>query len=152
VDANRQTLGAAGILVQAALLAGFVLVALRHGPQPFGAVTFMMVATTALMTVLTDRREFLPGAVLAGLASDLLVWRLGFGASRGADALIAFAVPSLYFLAYFVTLALTSGLSWTIHLWLGASILAGVIGLALHELIRMGASGDRTAGAGESGS
>jgi Tol biopolymer transport system component len=82
VDFVREALGAAGILIQAALLAAFVLVALRRGPLPFGAVTLLVVATTALMTVISDRREFLPGAVLAGLASDVLVLRLGYGRTR----------------------------------------------------------------------
>ncbi len=142
-DTNRHALGVAGILVQAALLAGFVLVALRHGPLPFGAVTLLVVGPTALMTIVSDRREFLPGALLAGLAGDLLVRGFGFGASRGADALIAFAIPALYFLAYFATLGLTTGIGWTIHLWLGASILAGIIGLALNGLMRTAADDDR---------
>ncbi len=92
------------------------------------------------MTVISDRREFLPGAVLAGLAGDVLVLRMSDGQSRGRDALIAFAVPALYYVAYFGTLAVTTGIGWTIHLWLGAIVLAGAIGLALNELIRVGAA------------
>jgi Tol biopolymer transport system component len=140
VDFVRQALGAASILIQAALLAGFVLLALRHGPLPFGAVTLLVAAPTALMTVVSDRREFLPGAILAGVASDLLIRRLGYGVSRRADALVAFAIPALYYVAYFGTIGLTTGMGWTVHLWLGASILAGAIGLALNELMGAGAS------------
>jgi Tol biopolymer transport system component len=146
VDFVREALGAAGILIQAALLAGFLLVALRHGPLPFGAITLLVVAPTALMTVVSDRREFLPGAVLAGLAGDLLIRHLGYGRSRGTDALIAFAVPALYYVAYFGTLAMTTGIGWTVHLWLGASILAGIIGLALNELMHAGAVAERSSG------
>jgi Tol biopolymer transport system component len=142
VDTVRQSLGAASILVQAALLAGFVLVALRHGPLPFGAVTFLVVAPTLLMTFVSDHWEFLPGAILAGLVGDLFVRRVGYGSSQRADALIAFAIPSLFYVAYFATLAVTTGIGWTIHLWLGAILLAGVIGLALNALMRAGAIGE----------
>jgi hypothetical protein len=96
------------------------------------------------MTFVSDQREFLPGAILAGLAGDLLVWRVGYGRSRQADALIAFAIPSLFYVAYFATLAVTTGVGWTIHLWLGATLVAGVIGLALNELVRAGAVGERS--------
>jgi TolB protein len=142
VDTVRQSLGAAGILVQAALLAGFVLVALRHGPLPFGAVTFLVVAPTLLMTFVSDHREFLPGAIVAGLAGELLVRRVGYSRSRWADALVAFAIPSFFYVAYFATLAVTTGIGWTVHLWLGAILVAGAIGLALNALMPAGAVGE----------
>lgn len=67
--------------------------------------------------------------------ADLLVWWLGYGRSRWRDAAIAFAVPALFFGAYFATLAATAGVGWSIHLWLGAIVLAGVIGLLLDTLV-----------------
>ncbi len=137
VDDVRQGFGAAGILVQAALLAGFVLVALRRGPLPFGALTLLLFAPTALMTVVSDEYRFLPGAFLAGLFADLLVRRLPYGSGRRTDALIAFAIPAGFYVAYFVTVQLTSGIGWTIHLWLGAIVIAGIIGVALEELMRL---------------
>jgi hypothetical protein len=70
-----------------------------------------------------------------------MILRLGYGRSRVGDAVIAFAVPALTYLAYFATLAATTGIGWTIHLWLGATLLAGIIGLALNELMRTGAAG-----------
>jgi Tol biopolymer transport system component len=145
VDFVRQGFGAAGILVQAVLLAGFVLVALRHGPVPFGALTLLLFVPTALMTVVSDQYRFLPGALLAGVFADLLVWRLRFGSSRRSDAVIAFAIPGAFYAAYFATLQLTSGIGWTIHLWLGAILLAGVIGLVLDEAMR--APGPRSSSA-----
>jgi hypothetical protein len=39
-------------------------------------------------------------------------------------------------------LAVTTGIGWTVHLWLGATVLVGVIGLALNELVRMGAGAE----------
>ncbi len=133
-----EALGAASILIQAALLAGFALVALRRGPVPFGGLTLLIVAPTALMALVSDEYRFLPGALVAGLLADLLVRRLGYGSARRTDAVIAVAIPASFSLAYFVTLQLTGGIGWTVHLWLGAIVLAGVIGLLIDEAMRGG--------------
>jgi hypothetical protein len=137
-DSVRQGFGAAGILVQAALLAGFALVALRRGLLPFGALTLLLFVPTALIALVSDEYRFLPGAFLAGLVIDLLVRRLHFGVTRRNDAVIAFAIPAAFYAAYFVTVQLTGGIGWTIHLWLGAIVLAGTIGLLLDEAMRTG--------------
>ena len=133
-----EALGAASILIQAALLAGFALVALRRGPVPFGGLTLLVLGPTALIAFVSDEYRFLPGALLAGLFADLLVRRLGYGAARRTDAVIAFAIPASFSLAYFLTLSLTGGIGWTIHLWLGAIVLAGVVGLLIDEAMRGG--------------
>lgn len=134
-DDLDQALGAASILIQAALLAGFALVALRRGPLPFGALTLIVFVPTALMTVVSDEYRFLPGALLAGVLVDLLVRRVPYGTARRSDAAIAFAIPAAFYVAYFVTLQLTGGIGWTIHLWLGAIFIAGIIGILLDGLI-----------------
>jgi TolB protein len=136
VDSVRQGFGAAGILIQAALLAAFVLVALRRGPLPFGALTVLLFAPTALVTVISDEYRFLPGAFVAGLFADLLVRRLRYGSARRTDALIAFAIPAAFYAAYFATVQLTTGIGWSIHLWLGAIIIAGIIGVLFEQLMR----------------
>ena len=137
-DDMVEALGAASILIQAALLAGFALVGLRRGPVPFGGLILLILGPTALMAFVSDEYRFLPGALLAGLFADLLVRRLGYGAPRRTDAVIAFAIPALFSLAYFMTLSATGGIGWTIHVWLGAIVLAGVIGLLIDEAMRGG--------------
>ncbi len=97
-----------------------------------------MLVPTALIALLGDEYRFLPGALVAGLLADLLVRRLRFGAARRTDAVIAFAIPAGFYAAYFVTLQLTGGIGWTVHLWLGAIVLAGIVGLALDEAMRSG--------------
>jgi hypothetical protein len=135
VEWVRQNLGAASVLVQAALLAGVALFGLMRGLLPFGSLLLIVALPAALATVLTDDYRFIPGAIVAGLLADLLVRLLGYGRTRRRDALIAFAVPALFFGAYFATLAATEGIGWSIHLWLGAIVLAGVVGLLLEELV-----------------
>ena len=96
----------------------------------------LILVPTALMALVGDGYRFLPGALVAGLLADVLVWRFPYGASRRTDAVIAFAIPAMFYAAYFVTLQLTGGIAWTIHLWLGAVVIAGVIGLVVDEAMR----------------
>ena len=98
----------------------------------------MVALPAALATVLTDTHQFIPSAVVAGLLADLLVRAIGFGRTRLRDALVAFAIPALFYAGYFATIALTGGIGWSIHLWLGAIVLAGVVGVLLDELGRSG--------------
>lgn len=130
----RQGFGAAGILIAAALLAGIVSVARRRGRLPFGTYTVLVAVPAAMATVLSDEYRFIPGAIVAGVLADLAARAWPAGRSRVGDALVAFLVPALFFAGYFATVALTTGIGWSIHLWLGAIVIAGVIGLFLDEL------------------
>jgi len=57
-------------------------------------------------------------------------------AARIGDGFVAFLVPAVVFALYFATLMMTGGIGWSIHLWLGAIVIAGIIGLFLDELTR----------------
>lgn len=129
-------LGLASILLQAALLIGVTLFALRRWPLPFGALTLVFGLSGVLMAVLHDHERFIPAVVLAGLIADLLLRWLHPTADRtGALRLFAFAAPLIYETLYFATLALTSGIDWSIHLWAGAAVMAGAVGILLSILV-----------------
>jgi hypothetical protein len=77
----------------------------------------------------------IPGVLLTGIVADLLYWRLKPSIERSAALrLFTFGVPFVYSLCYFVTLMITNGITWTIHLWLGSSFMAGVLGFLLKIL------------------
>lgn len=64
------------------------------------------------------RTEF---AVVTGVMADVLYRRLKPSVVRpSALRLFAFVVPVVFCVLYFSTLALTGGVWWTIHLWVGA--------------------------------
>ncbi len=140
----RQGFGAAGILIAATLLAGAVVFARRRGRLPFGAYTVLVAAPLIMATVLRDESRFIPAAIAAGLLADLVVRAWPPGRSRVGDALVAFLIPALFFALYFATVEVTAGLGWSIHLWIGAIVIAGIIGLFMDEL------GRRPAGEGGS--
>lgn len=126
----RISLTIAGVLLQSGLLMGAILFAIRRWTLPLGAFTFIMTINGALMTIFTDNREVIPAALIAGGLADALYARLKPTASRQwAIYLFAFFVPVMLYSLYFLTVQLTGGIGWTIHLWLGAIFMAGVVGL-----------------------
>jgi hypothetical protein len=129
-------LGIGGILLQSALLMGVVLLALRRGPVPLGAFTLILGLSTALISVIDDQFRLVPPALLAGVAGDLLIrWLRPSVARPAALRLFAFVAPAGLYGLYMLTLAATQGIEWTIHLWSGAVVLAGVVGLLLSYLV-----------------
>jgi hypothetical protein len=129
-------LGVSGILLQTALLMGTFLVALRRGPLPFGAFTLMLGLSTALVVVINDQYRLLPAALAAGLAGDMLIAWLRPAVERPAALrLFAFAAPAIFYSLYMLTLFLTQGVQWTVHLWAGAVVLAGATGFLLSFLV-----------------
>ena len=136
-DSVRQGFGAAGLIVGASLLAGAVVwLRRRYGAMPFGAYAIVIGAPIAMATVLDDQYRLLPAIVLAALGAELVVRRWPAGRSRVGDGIVAFLIPAIVFALYFATLMMTGGIGWSIHLWLGAIVIAGVIGLFLDELSR----------------
>lgn len=142
----RESLGLAAFLLSTTLLMGVVLLAMRHGPLPFGSLTLLLGINAALMAVMHDSYRLVPAAVAAGLASDVLYLILRPSAAREVT-LRAFAavVPFMSVALYLLGLALTAenGLGWTLHMVLGAPLIVGIVGLLLSYLAFP--SGDRRA-------
>ena len=136
-----QALSVAGVLLQAALLAAFVLVAVRPGRVPAGGFTLtigLYVILTVLMRQKYDVGIQVPLAlagILTGVAADLLNAWLRPGRSTAA-ALRTFGalVPAVATGASILALSTTQGVWWTIHLWAGAVILAAATGWLLAYL------------------
>jgi hypothetical protein len=49
--------------------------------------------------------------------------------------IFAFAVPVTIYLFYFMVLTFTTGVNWTIHLWLGSTVVAGITGFLLSYIL-----------------
>lgn len=134
-DVGR-ALGVAGIILQAGILTGGLLLAVRRWDLRPGAATVLLGVTVGLGVVPHDEYRFVPAALVGGLLADVLLLRLRPSPGRRA-ALRAFsaAVPAVLFGLYFLTLRLTGGIGWTPPLWTGAVVLAGVVGLLLSYVL-----------------
>lgn len=131
-----EMLGIASILVQMALLMGWTLLVVRRWAPPAGTFAVFFGLNAAFLAVLQDHWFLLPVALLAGLVVDLLAKMLSPSAVRPAALRIfGFAVPALYILLYFVALMVVREVRWTVHLWAGSVMLAGLVGLCLSYLV-----------------
>ncbi len=131
-----QALGIAGIVLQTAVAMGFILLAVRRWQLPLGSLTLALGLNAALMSVMRDWWEMIAVAVLAGLAADLLALALRPSVARPAALrLWAFAVPAILYAFYFTAITLLARIAWSLHLWAGAIVLAGITGLLLSYLL-----------------
>ncbi len=133
---EEKSRGVGAILLQAAILMGFLLFAMRRWRLPLGTFTLVFTLNAVLVGLKDDKVFLIPAVLLAGVAVDLLYWYLRPAVGRVAVLrLFAFSVPVVYYLGYFITLMLTSGITWSIHLWLGSIVMAGIIGLTLSYIL-----------------
>ena len=137
-----QSVGLAGFLVQPAVLIGLVLFVLRCRPLPLGSLTVMLSVNVALMAIIHDKYldtgpyPLIGAAVLAGLMGDAVLWWLRPSPVRiRAFRAVAFAIPALQYLLYFVAIMLWARMTWSVHLWTGAIAIAGGVGWLVSYLV-----------------
>lgn len=108
---------------------GAVLILVTGWTLPFGALTVMFTLNGLLMVVFGDRYVMIIPVVIAGILADLLLlWLKPSVARRRRLYLFAVSVPVLLYALYFLALQLTQGIGWSVHLWLGALVMAGLMG------------------------
>jgi len=124
--------GVAAILLQTFTLVGVVLYAARRWILPFGAVTTIF-GLSSLLTIAVHQDWFLlPSVLLTGLLADALYARLRPGSGHPSSLQgFAFILPVLFYTLYFLTLQLSGGIWWRVHLWAGAIVMAGIAGWLL---------------------
>jgi hypothetical protein len=132
----RQALGIASILLQTGLLMGLVFLDIERWLLPLGGLTLVFALNAMLMSFMHDQYRFIPVAAGAGVVADLLLRWLKPSATRlTALRLFAFAVPAVYYGLYFLLLLLTEGVGWSVHLWAGSIVLAGIVSWLLSYIL-----------------
>ncbi len=133
---QNEALGVSAVLIQAACLAGVLLLLLNRWTLPVGAVAVVIAAPTAMIAFMRDTYDLVAVAVVVGLAAEILVRGLRPGGDRPWTLrLVAFVVPALLYLAYFGALRVGEGIGWPVHLWAGSAAIAGLAGLLLSFLV-----------------
>jgi hypothetical protein len=133
-----QSLGIDDILLQTALLMALVLLLVRRWGWrvPHGSFTLVFTLNACLMGFMRDQQILIPAAIIAGIGADGLLHQLKPSAARPvAVRLFACGVPVIFYSMYFLTLKLVEGIWWSVHLWAGAIILAGIVGWLVSYLI-----------------
>jgi len=131
-----QAMGFGGMFVHVALLMGMVLPVLRRWEFPRGGFTVILTLNTLAMAFMKDHFQFVLPAFFAGLLIDVLYQYLKPRMEkRWIFGIFAFTMPFIQYGLYYGTVALTEGIWWSIHLWAGAIVLAGVAGWLLSQVI-----------------
>ena len=139
-SATATELGLVSFCLTSAIVLGPVLLLLRHGRLPAGAMTILIGVNSIAMGFLYDHGLYPLAAVVAlivaGAATDLLRLALRPGPGRvTAFRAYATAVPVILTGFYFACLGLTHGIGWSPHLWLGVVAFCGVVGWLLSYLM-----------------
>lgn len=137
---GSEGLGVASILLQTVVLMGTILLVARFGTLPAGALTLMITLNAAAMGFLTFHGAYPVTLVIAagagGLLADLLRTRVRPTPGRPAAwRLFAFVVPAVFYFCYFLGLRVTEGIAWSVQLWTGSIMLAGLTGWLLSYLV-----------------
>jgi hypothetical protein len=130
-----EDLGIASILLQTALFMGGMLFVMRRWRLPLGAFTLIYMVSSIVSSLMAKSTLVLAVAMLAcvtGLFIDLLYKGLQPNMDQpGRLRLFAFVTPIIINGIYFLGLAAIKGIAWSVHLWAGAIVMAGVVGLLL---------------------
>jgi Tol biopolymer transport system component len=127
----REDLAAAGMLLEAILVAIVALMIIRIVP-PFGAFAVIMGMAVLLPAASSDQWRFVPAAVAAGLMVDLLVH---LAPPRRKAKVAGAASAAAFVLGAGVSVALTTGLGWTPSLLLGVAFATAVLGWSLAAVV-----------------
>lgn len=131
-----QMVGLAGIFVQATLLYGAVLLLLRRWRPPIGAVTFVFGVNALFGSFPHEVYPSVAVALAGGLVADVLIAALAPAPERPAALrTFAFLAPIGLYAIYFAALAALDGVWWSVPMWSGAIVLAGVFVLLLSLLV-----------------
>lgn len=127
-----QTVGVTGVLLPTAFVFGVAFFALRRGRTAFGFFTLLLASQAYGMGMMRDGLSLLPAAIAAGGLIDVLLYLLPpLGGSGWRLRAFTFAAPAIFFALYVLSVIGTSGSWWTIHLWAGLPVIAGLAGLLL---------------------
>lgn len=135
---ESQSLSIAGMLLQIAILMGFVLLAIRRWGDrlPFGTFTVLFGLNAYGMSLMTDEHRLVWAALAAGLLADVKIRKLAPSVERaGALRIFATEVPMTYYILYFIALMSTGEVWWSVHMWTGAIVMAGAVGLLMSYLL-----------------
>ena len=136
-----ETENLAQILLTTDLLLAPVLLLLRRWQLPFGSVTLLYTVVVLLMGAMLSYGVRYPervlAVILAGLGIDLLIRYLRPTPARPtALRSVAFLAPVVLWGLHFLIVPLRAGgEAWSVELWAGITIMAGLAGVGLSLLI-----------------
>src|SRR3989442_374015 len=131
-----QSYGVASMLLFTAMLIGPTLFVLRRWQLPFGGLTLVFTYNTIAVCFMQDTYALIPAMIVAGLLADtFLLFLKPTPGDPERVRIFAFLAPALILLLYFLNLQIMIGVVWSVHLWMGSVVMAGLAGLLLSYLL-----------------
>jgi len=128
-------LGVIGIVLQSGVIMAVVLLMLRRFVLPAGSVTLIFGINAALVSIVREQFLMIGVALLAGAAADTFLSFAGRPLQGRALRLFSFLTPAFLTLTYFAVLMTTQGVWWSVHVWAGSIVVAGLVGWLLSYLV-----------------
>lgn len=130
-------LGLAGLIVFPLLLLGTALALVRRFDLPVGSLATVFLLPALANTVIHGDFFLIAPAVVAGAVGDAAC-RVARPTADEPRALRAFGafVPTAFAATYVGVVEVAWGVAWTVHVWTGAIVLAGMAGLLLTYVVR----------------
>lgn len=129
----------AGILLYTIAMMGMILLLRRRWRIPAGSLTVSFTFFALLWPMLSEYREWelIPSLVLAGIAADLLLARLGDDATKvGRIRFFAVLLPPVMWALFFLSIELLQdGLGWEPTVWVGLLGTTAGLGFAVSLLV-----------------
>ncbi|HXH27106.1 MAG TPA: hypothetical protein VNG90_04360 [Candidatus Acidoferrum sp.] len=124
--------GIESIMLQSAIVVGLLFYVLKRVALPAGSFVVIFTLNTTLLAFLEDHYLFIPMAIVAGFAIDVLYHLLRPSVSRlGRMRWFGLLLPVIFYSFYFAVVLATQGTHWTIHMVTGCIVLAGISGFLL---------------------
>lgn len=124
------------ILWFTAIVVTLGLTLLRRFRLAVGAFTLVLGLLGILVTAITSTFELVPAIIAAGVVTDGLYQAVRDRWSPARTVrLLGVALPVVLFTFYFATIALVYGLDWSIHIWTGGIVSAGLVGLLVSYVV-----------------
>lgn len=131
-------LGMAGIIVFTVILMGFLLYSMRKFIFPFGSYTFLLGVLVLGISFNRDEYLYIVPAMFAGLTIDILIQILRRQLSHHKllfIRLLSACIPIAVIGSYLLTVAVTEGTWWIVHVTGGALVVSGLIGWMMSFLV-----------------
>ncbi|CAG0989509.1 hypothetical protein ANRL4_02381 [Anaerolineae bacterium] len=131
--------GVISFLLDTAIYMGVLLLLIRRWTLAPGAISLIFGINAVAMGFLFDGGPYpiMPviTRILAGIIIDFMYQRLRPSAQRLSSLRVfAFVAPLIVGSLYFLSGQMLAGIAWSIHLWAGSIVMAGVVGLLISNV------------------
>ena len=131
----RQSVGISNLLLNVVIVMFFVLALVRRFEIRFGSFTFLFGVSAIAMSFMEDHFYIVPAFIGAGVIADVLYWWLKPSLPKKLQLqLFSFLVPFCLLGLYFLALLIHTDLYWSVHLWTGTMVMAGIGGVLMSGL------------------